>query len=273
MMFVHPTLREYAAGRYASKLGDKPLGDWIAEVRRDALWREPVLLAAGARAGLKVVNTLLDLYDPEDPAGGELKLAAQALVEMPDPPANLTSRVAERVAERLDTDIPAVVFGAAEAALGMAREMPEILAPVIGPLARHPQFATRVAAVRVLLECGPEYSDPDDVRGVIENLLEPNEGEHELPQRRNPFFVWRIQDRIAYLGAKQLLDTRPGAETDELVQRVISGGGLISAGTHMELVQYLLDRGYEEMVERVEGKRPYYLPKKFVSAEAMREAN
>jgi hypothetical protein len=34
VVFVHPTLREYAAGRYASGLDDEDLGGWIAEVRR-----------------------------------------------------------------------------------------------------------------------------------------------------------------------------------------------------------------------------------------------
>lgn len=228
VMFVHPTLREYAAGSYASRLKDEDLSGWIAEVRRDAPWREPLLLAAGSGAGAKVVETLLDLYDPEDPVAGELELAAQALAEMPTPPVNLTRRVAEYVAQRLDSDIPTVVFDAAKAALEMAREVPEILAPLIGPLARYSRFATRVAAVRVLLECGPEHSDLGVVRGVIEELLEPNEGEHELPQRRNSFFVWRLQDCIAYLGVKQLLDTQPDAETEELVERVISNGGLVA---------------------------------------------
>lgn len=41
----------------------------------------------------------------------------------------------------------------------------------------------------------------------------------------------------------------------------------------MKLVQHLLDRGYEEMVERVEGKRSYRFPKKFINAEAMRQQN
>lgn len=274
VLFVHPTLREYAAAQHASRFDDVALSTWISEVRRDASWRETVLLAAGSRVDAEVVETLLGLYDPEDLVGNELEFASQALVEMPTPPVDLVRRVAEHTAARLDFDIPSIVFNAAEAALGIARETPHVFAPQIEPLVRHPRFATRVAAMRILLECGSDHFDPDAVREVIEELMEPNEGDRELPQRRNSFIVWRLQDRIAYLGVTQLLDTCPGTETDGLVERVISGGSVISAGTQMQLVQDLLGRGYEEMVRRVEGKRSYdRFSRRFVSAEAMRQAN
>lgn len=274
LVFTHAGLGEYAAARYASSLDPGEMRAWVIEVLYNPRWQEVLLLAAGTGAERGVIEALLDLYDPEDPIGRGLELAARALSEVAEPPEDFAARVAEAIRDRLKGDTPAAVFAAAESALSLAREAPQVLFQAIKPLLSHTQFATSVAFMRLLLECGQEYVDPDAVRKVLEELMEPNEGERELPQRRNGFFVWGLQDQIAYLGIKKLLHSRPGLETEELIERVMSGGSLISSGTHIKLLQDLHDFGYEDMVDRIEGKQRYKrLPKKFWSAEDRREAN
>ena len=255
LVFAHAGLGEYAAACHTSRLDTEGLARWVGEVRRDPRLREVLLLAAGAGAARGVVGTLFDLYNPADPIGEELELAVRALAETADPPEDLVEWAAGELRRRLDGDIPAVIFDAAEAALGVAREAPGVVARTVRPLLRHGRFATRAAAVRILLECGPEHAYPDAVRAIIEKLLEPIEGERRLPQRRNQLFVWGVQDRIAFLGVRQLLELRSGPETEGLVERVLSEGGLMSAGSRMDLDVYLLDEGRKDLVERVESKR------------------
>lgn len=274
LVFFHAGLGEYAAARYAARLEAEELRGWVAEARRNPRWREVILLAAGVGAERAVVGALLDLHDPEDSVGEELELAARALAEAPEPPEELVAGVAEAMGRRLESDISAVVFGAAESALDLAREAPDLVARAVRPLLRHRRFATRVAAVRVLLECGPEHAVPDAVRDVMEELMQPKEGERELPQRRDPFFVWGVQDRIARLGVKSLLEARPGPETEQLVERVLSGSGIISEGTYSDLLQHLADAGYGALVEKVEAKRKYpSFGKVFLPAEKLARAN
>jgi hypothetical protein len=274
LVFTHAGLGEYAAARYASDCSPEELASWVAEVRRHPRWREVILLAAGLGA-MGVVDALLDLYNSKDPVGEELELAALALAEVAKPPDNLVEKVAEAIGERLQADIPGVVFATSESALGLAREVPRSVARVARRLAGHENFATRVAAVRLLLECGPEHADLDVVQNVIEELLEPNEGERDLPQRRNRFIVWRLQDRLVYLGVKQLLELRPGPETEGLVERLVtSSKGLISTGTYYDLLRYLEESGRGQMARRIEGKsRHNSRMNRFVSAEAFIKAN
>lgn len=274
LVLSHAGLGEYSAARYASELSLEELERWVTEARRNPKWREVILLAAGVGA-VSVVGILLELYDPADPVGEELELAARALAEVAEPPDELTSNVVEAIGKRLQADIPAVAFAAAESIMDLARESPVHVARAAGPLVRHQSFTTRVAATRVLLECGSEHADLDATRDLITELLEPNEGERDLPQRRNPFLVWKVQDRVAFIGIKQLLELDPGPETDGLVERVASSHtGIISAGTHMNLLQYLHECERDDVVERIKGEERYdRITKRFASAEEYIKAN
>jgi hypothetical protein len=263
VMFVHAALGEYSAGRYASGFDDGKIGRWVTNTRRDPRWREILLLASGARTSRPIVRpiveVLLDLYDPEDPVGEELELAARALTESPEPPTDLTNKVMEALRERLTGDIPSVIFGAAESALGVARDIPDVVGPAVESLSNHPQFATRLAATRLLLECGAEHVNLDALERVMEELLLPNEGEYDLPQRRG-IGVWSFQDQILQLGVKYLLRSRPEAETMSLVERVTMLGPT-SVGAHSSLAQFLDEEGYEELAEKA-AKGSFYTPRR-----------
>ena len=205
LVFAHAGLGEYAAARYAStRLGAGDLEQWVTEVRRDARWREVLLLSAGVGAVRGVVGTLLALYDPTDPVGEELELAALALAEAPELPVDLADKVADALRDRLVGDIPSVVFGAAESALGLAREAPMIVARDVDSLAESGSMSTRLAAARLLLECGPEYANLASVERVMWELLEPDEDTRELFPRGG---VIRSgpESQVMLLGAKRLV--------------------------------------------------------------------
>ncbi|HEY9634998.1 MAG TPA: hypothetical protein V6D14_16465 [Coleofasciculaceae cyanobacterium] len=74
--FIHPTLGEYAAGRYASDLDNEKLRAWLEKVRENPRWREPILLAAGLGAGETIVKNLLEFDNPEGSSLEDAILAA-----------------------------------------------------------------------------------------------------------------------------------------------------------------------------------------------------
>lgn len=259
LMFVHAALGEYAAARYASRMDEETLIRWITEVRRSPRWREVVLLAAGVGIVRPVIETLLSFHDPQDPVGEEMETAAHALAEVPELPVDLVPKVIEALRERLTGSVPAVIFEAAESALGVAREVPAVVGPALRSLTDHTQFATRLAVVRLLLECGTEHVDSDALERAMEEFLLPNQGDYELPQRRG-IAVWDFQDQIIHLGIKHLLQSRPEPEIMSLVERA-SLRGMTSEGAHSSLAQFLDEEGYEELAETA-AKGSFYTPRR-----------
>jgi hypothetical protein len=102
LTFIHPTLCEYAAARYAYHLNDAKLHEWLEEVRANPRWREPILLAAGLGAGETIVRHLLELDKSEEPASKEVLLAVEVLAELDNPPPQLLRLAANHIKPRLE---------------------------------------------------------------------------------------------------------------------------------------------------------------------------
>lgn len=257
LVFAHAGLGEYAAARYASGLGKEDIARWVAKVRRNPRWREVLLLTAGVGAVRGVVGTLLGLYNPNDPVGEELELAARALAEAPDLPEDLAGRVVDALRGRLRDDTPVVVFGAAESALGLAREAPDLVARAVGPLAETPDLAARLAAVRLLLECGPEHADVASVERAMEDLLGPSEQAQQLPQRGGPF-IWDVEERIVFLGAKRLVRARVRDDLDGLLGRAVAKfPPHMGWSSHVSLIQHVEEEGYEKIAKKAREEFSY----------------
>jgi hypothetical protein len=258
LVFAHAGLGEYAAARYASRLGAGDLERWVTEVRRDARWREVLLLCAGVGAVQRVVGTLLALYDPTDPVGEELEIAALALAEAPELPVDLADEVADALRDRLTGDIPSVVFGAADSALGLAREAPMIVARTVDSLAESGNITTRLAAVRLLLECGPEYANLAYVERAMRELLEPDEDTRGvLP--RGGFIRSGPESQIMLLGAKRLIQAQVEDDPDGLLGRSVMEP-CMGWMAHLLLIAHLEDEGYEEILTKARERFSYARP-------------
>jgi predicted NACHT family NTPase len=83
--FVHLSLQEYAAGKYAASLTHQKLCEWLAQVRQDPKWEEVILFAAGAGAAERISMGLLQL-DQSEKTALEIWLAAEALAEISNHP-------------------------------------------------------------------------------------------------------------------------------------------------------------------------------------------
>ncbi len=140
--FVHPSLGEYAAARYLTRLDSSSIQNWVREKCNDPSWREPILLAAGIGAVNVIVETLLDL-DVASTTSTELLLALAALAETRSYSHSLASEVIERSKTRLTSAISTAVYATAEAATGFAVQAPELIYSALDPLLQHPQEWTR----------------------------------------------------------------------------------------------------------------------------------
>ncbi|HBB36277.1 MAG TPA: hypothetical protein DDZ80_07905 [Cyanobacteria bacterium UBA8803] len=260
--FVHPSLGEYAAGRYASRLSEKEVHQWLARVRRQPKWRESILFCAGAGAAERISTQLLELDNPEEPTSTEAVLAAAALAETTEPPLKLMEAVANQILPRLKSPIPDVVFEAAQALLALADLAPNIIGTIAQSLFKQAQSWTRLAATMLALACGEDYVDLDILKEVLDNIIaEPAQApvpflSKPKKSKRYGRFGWEFQNHVLLQGFQLLLKKQPGLETAKQIEQIISTGTL-SFGTSSSLrnllTTYVLEkRKSEEQQEDIE---------------------
>lgn len=119
--FIHLSLQEFAAARYARNLESSEFAAWICHARRKAAWKQVILLLAGMDDDARTASALLDLDDPRDPVSCEALLAAEAVFERDPPDLTVLPLLLESLAIRFGSDIPIVSI---EAAKQLARLAP-----------------------------------------------------------------------------------------------------------------------------------------------------
>jgi hypothetical protein len=260
--FIHPTLGEYAAGRYASHLDDEKLSEWLEEVRQDSRWREPILLAAGLGAGETIVKNLLEFDNPEEPSSEDAILAAFVLAEMIDPPSKLLEVVANRIRLQVESHIPHIAFKAADAMLELAKLAPDFIGSIAKSVLHSSNSWTRLAATGLALVCGEDYVDLDILKEVLDDIVtEPVHSPvlFKLPLLTPPKrskkskkygeYGWAFQNQVLLDGFQLLLQKQPGLETAQQIEKVISQGTL-SSGTNSSLRQLLTAYIFENIRSR-----------------------
>lgn len=112
--FVHLSLQEFAAARYARNLKSSEFAEWTRHARRKAGWKQVILLLSGMDDDTRTILALLDLDEPHDPVSREALLAAEALFEQDPPDLTALPQLLESVATRFGSDIPLVSIEAAQ---------------------------------------------------------------------------------------------------------------------------------------------------------------
>ncbi|MEM7560492.1 MAG: hypothetical protein AAF394_15325, partial [Planctomycetota bacterium] len=119
--FIHLSLQEFAAARYARNLEASQFVDWIRHARRKPAWKQAILLLSGIDDNARTTSALLDLDDPRDPVSGEALLATETVFEREPPDLTVLPRLLQSLAVRFSSDIPLVSI---EAAQQLARVAP-----------------------------------------------------------------------------------------------------------------------------------------------------
>ena len=168
--FVHLSLGEYLAGRYIGQMGDENLRIWVAATRREARWRQPILMACGAGAANRVVPLLLELDEPADPVSTEAVLAAFAVAESEQIDKQIVEQVITRLRERLTSTIPLVAIEAGEGLRQIAPLAREVIDAITADLLDHKQEWTRLAALTARFAAGKQYVTLEQTQKWLNDL-------------------------------------------------------------------------------------------------------
>ena len=231
--FIHLTLCEYAAAKYVSDLDDQKICTWLEEVRQNIKWKEVILFAAGLGKVEIIVNHLLELNNTENTTSTDILVAANALKEVNNAPFELIKAVVNQLQIRLESSNPSVVLEAAKALLDLISQATDLIGNIAQSLYNHTQSCTRLAAIRLGLQCGENYVDLNILKEVIDECIA------EPARIYSPFIIQRklknygkygreFQNQVLLQGSQLLLKKYPTLETAKYIKEVISSKQLSS---------------------------------------------
>lgn len=248
--FIHRTLCEYAAGKYVSDLNDQKICKWLDGVRQDIKWQEVILFAAGLGKVEIIVNHLLQLDNLENTNSTDILLAAKALTEVNDAPFELIKAVVNRLQIQLESPNPAVVINAAKALLSLIPQATDLIGNIAQNLSNHTQSWTRLAVVRLVLECGDKYVDLSILKEVIDECIaEPARIYSPFtPRKLKDYGKYgrELQNQVLLQGFQLLIKKQPNLETAKHIKEVISSKKL-SSGIIMDLSTILHNHISEQL--------------------------
>ena len=246
--FIHLTLQEFAAARYARSLESSEFADWIRQVRRKAAWKQVVLLLSGIDDDARTTSALLDLDEPDNPVSCEALLAAEALFERDPPGLAVLPRLLESLAIRFQSDVPLISI---EAAQQLAR-----LAPYAKP---------QVLAISQVETLNAAWTDlgklllrllTDDATDTVEEFkewfktyspvlvhlskLSPRDESQQIPEEGRD-----LQNQIIECGLERMIASHDAKDIAEYFEE-IGGRGNLSAGLTSTVQQRLVDIGLPE---------------------------
>jgi hypothetical protein len=265
--FVHLSLCEYASSQYACQLGDADLQKWIYEVKQDIKWRETICFTSGLGAGEKIVRYLLELDHPVNLNSKEALLAVAATVESKKISSELLEAVVNRIQPRLESSSPEIIFEATHALLSMLPKASKLVAGIAESLLANSQFWTRIAAMRLALDCNEENINLDSLNQIIHDILS-DKIIPELPllfsvkiskTRRCKTHEWNIRNQVIFYGCQLLLKKQQNIEAANQVLQFISQGCL-SVGTAISVRKFLNEYFIEKLktIEHQEDKKQWF---------------
>ncbi len=253
LVFVHPSLGEFAAARYAATLTDTEIDTWIEEVRTAPRWRQVVLLAVGLGQASRIVRKLVSLDRQDDPNSTEVILAAAAQEEVPMSDPSLALEVTNRLSARLTSPIPLIAIEAALAIRPLTPYIPERIGSVASALIDHPQLWTHLAGVALALEAGPDLISISQVQTFLETPV-PAPGflfrnhapsQNPLPEEASELINVALENSLA-----RLFRDLPLAEASHRAESLAMSEK--STIRIQELVTNLLERyGQKEAIDRI----------------------
>ncbi|MBD2420308.1 NACHT domain-containing protein [Anabaena cylindrica FACHB-243] len=232
--FIHLTICEYAAAKYVSDLDDQKICKWLEEVRQDIKWQEVILFAAGLDKVEIIVNHLVKLDNLENTNSTDILLAAKALTEVNNAPFELRKAVFKRLQIRLESPNASIVIDAAKVLLSLIPQAPDLIGNIAQSLSYHTQSWTRLAAIRLGLECGDNYVNLNILRAVINECITKSARiyyQSKLPyivppsdQQKKDYGKYGrgFQEEVLVQGFQLLLKKQPNLETFKYIQSVIN---------------------------------------------------
>lgn len=258
LTFVHPSLGEFAAARFAARMSPNERTDWIRRVRRLAQWRQAILLLSGIGKSSDIVQELIALDDPLDPCSTEVCLAAAAIVESTEPEIQLQENVTRALLTRLESAIPLISVEAALALLPMSACSACVVQPIAERLLDHEQAWTQLGAMALALASRSPLVDAALLKDWMRDFtLAPRvhfsfsfERERATPLEAFPKEAYELQVEIVRLAVPRLFEDLAEQEAKVVVE-AFAGGGRLSGKMQMEIMSFLKRRGHTDSVARI----------------------
>ncbi|KAM3114064.1 NACHT domain-containing protein [Phormidesmis sp. 146-33] len=259
--FIHRTIGEYAAARYAYGMDAESFCQWVTGVSQNPTWEESILFAAELGATATIVHHLLKLDNQSITNSKEIVLAAKVLQKDINPQPELIEAVVNRLQHGLESSTRSIVFESAESLVGLSQQAPSLIGKVGQSLFRHSQSWTRLAAIRLSLASGDKYVDIVTLEEQIDTLISEAEQNTVRDKTRskqfNPFGKFSImgdfQSQTLVQGFGFLLRKKPNLETAERIKTTISQGR-INSGTD-GLLKSLVMETWKETLEKLKDKK------------------
>jgi hypothetical protein len=236
VVFVHLAFAEYLAGRYLADLGASEFALAIANLRRKAKWREPILLSAGAGAADQLVATLLDLDQPGHSESTEAMLAAAAIQEAAPAPVSpaLVEQVIARLKDRLPSPIPLVSIDAGVALLAIASGNADAVAAAALEFWSHPQEWTRLAAQCTVVGSRSRLISIADVSIWLEQFKfrRPYVSLGDMPPSAWTTGIRELQNAALASAAKRVATELPPEEAKHRITTLLKNDRLSLAMVH-----------------------------------------
>jgi energy-coupling factor transporter ATP-binding protein EcfA2 len=246
--FVHLSLGEFAAGRYASKLPDTQLEEWLTKVRREAKWREVIMFAAGSGDKERIVRTLISLDDVKDLTSTEILLAVSAYLEAARIHLGLAEDIIKYLIPRLSSNIPMITYEAGNAALKLTEIVPDVIGPEVERLLIHDQPWTQKVAWALLVSCGRKYVNLDLLEQHYEALIEPHVTAAGSAIRILTDDRYTINHAFIVKGAELLLSERRTPDVIATMERIINNVNQSMSITD-DLAKVLNEKGLQDIVQ------------------------
>ncbi|MFO1045093.1 MAG: SMEK domain-containing protein [Planctomycetaceae bacterium] len=249
VVFVHPSLGEFAAARYISTFDDDSLEKWLEANARKPMWRQVVLLACQISPG--VVPQLVRLSDVNDPCSIEANIAAEAIAESPRLKAD-TELVSTALCDRFTSHIPLVSIEAALALQPVVRYLlPDSLQLDCRLLGHHFEW-TRLSALSLLI-----HNKTDTVLRYFEEWFQTFTYSHGfffscnrvLDKAVLPEEAGELQHAIIKAGLPQLLESRQRSEIEDYFRNGRDLAKSVSHGMLMTIRSALAAAGFSQLSE------------------------
>jgi hypothetical protein len=228
MIFVHSTICEYNAGRYAYRMKSDDFCQWLTEVNQNYLWRESIFFFVAELGAVEsIIHHLLQLDNREVVNSNEILLAAQILQKSTDPPIQLVKQVVERLKNGLESPTQSIVFKTAETLFSLSLNAPELIGTVSQPYLLHSQSWTRLAAITLSLGSGNKCAvDLNEIEEQIDKIILEIEQQKQcsLPIKNIFLFGHRIDNlKIKFLikSFRFLLQEQPSLENCYRMKTII----------------------------------------------------
>jgi hypothetical protein len=177
IVFIHPTIGEYAAAGYACGESEEEFRQWLTAICKKIAWEGSISLANDLGKSEAIAIFLLYLERQG------MNQSEEILLNITQEPNNLSPETEIRVINRfqayLESSTRSIVFEVAERLVDLAPNSSSLVLSIARPYLEHSQSWTRLAAITLSLASGNEDVDIHELGEQIDQIISKAEQDKE----------------------------------------------------------------------------------------------